>query len=84
MTEGAGQMNYEALLADIEEVLGKYAPGGMVGSFVIAAEMYDTDGQPQLHTMRDSNGTAWTHLGLIEALHIDTATPFRQRYNEDQ
>lgn len=76
-------MDYAELLADLEDTLAKHAPGGMVGAIVMAVELYDEEGEPRLHTVRSETGTGWHHLGMIDCLRIDTETPFRQNYDED-
>ena len=67
----------DTLVEDVRHALAGHVPGGMVGAFVLAAELYDADGEPQLFTAHSTAGTSWTHLGMIEVLRLDTEAVFR-------
>lgn len=56
------------LYNDIAAALEKNAPGGMIGGFVLAAELYDENGAVELHNLRSAHSTAWTILGMIDML----------------
>lgn len=73
----------DTLINDLRDTLAMHAPGGMVGSFVLAAELYDADGEPQLFTAHSVNGTAWTHLGMIDVLRCDTEAALRRDVDTD-
>ena len=73
----------DTLIDDLRAALAVHAPGGMVGSFVIAAELYDADGEPQLFTAHSDTGTVWTHLGMIEVLRNDTHAALRKDADAD-
>ena len=73
----------DAILDEIRHALARHAPGGMVGSFVLAAELYDAGGEPQLFTVHSPNGTTWTHLGMIEVLRMDTRAQLRSDADAD-
>jgi hypothetical protein len=77
-------MDYGGFREALRDAMASFAVGGMVGAFVLAVELYDADGEPQLHTVRSDTGNAWAHMGMIRALQIDTETPFRHRYEEDE
>jgi hypothetical protein len=62
------RVDADRLYADIEAALEKNAPAGMVGTFVIAAELYNEDGSVELHHLWSRRGTAWTVLGIIDVL----------------
>lgn len=69
--------NSDTLVDEVRETLAEHVPGGMVGAFVLAAELYDADGEPRLFTAHSETGTSWTHLGMIEVLRLDTEAMFR-------
>ncbi|QDP97471.1 hypothetical protein FOE78_17510 [Microlunatus elymi] len=69
--------NSDTIVEEVRDALAGHVPGGMVGAFVIAAELYDADGEPQLFTAHSTAGTSWTHLGMIEVLRLDTESMFR-------
>ncbi|HEY9293622.1 MAG TPA: hypothetical protein VIP98_20280 [Microlunatus sp.] len=68
--------NSDTIVDEVRDALAGHVPGGMVGAFVLAAELYDADGEPQLYTAHSTAGTSWTHLGMIEVLRLDTEAVF--------
>jgi len=49
---------------------------GMHGGWVMAVEVYDEEGRPQLAVMWDDQSTAWARLGMVRALQKDLEAGF--------
>ena len=68
----------DVIVEDVRRALQEHAHGGMVGAIVLAAELYDRSGEPQLYTVHSNTGTSWTHLGMVEVLRLDAQEPLRR------
>jgi hypothetical protein len=51
---------------------------GLHGSWVLAIETYNEEGEPQLSLAWSPDGTGWQKLGMARALILDLEVPFRE------
>lgn len=69
MSEQPEPDDTERISQALTEVLGLH------GGWVLAVEVYDADGEANLHVIRDC-GTIWAAMGMIEGLRDSTRARF--------